>query len=164
MHRLVARVIRDRHRAEDDYPALISTTVRMLGTAVFSEALAWQRREDGDQLIAQIDTLWEHSDITAWPSPAPLPDKLGEQLVWLRIWSVRQLTRSANLDRAITLAGTVRTDCQRLLGDEHPDTLTAVNDLASAYLAAGWLEQAIPLFEQTLTDSRRLLGDEHPFS
>jgi len=33
---------------------------------------------------------------------------------------VRQLTKSANLDRAITLASTVRTDCRRVLGEEHP--------------------------------------------
>jgi hypothetical protein len=120
MHRLVARVIRDRHRADGgSYPALISTTGRMLGAAVFPEALAWQRRQDGDQLIAQIDTLWEHSDFTTQPAPPPLLDEIVDQLVSLRSWSVRQLTNSANLDRAITLANTVHTDCQRLLGGEH---------------------------------------------
>ena len=30
----------------------------MLATAVFPEAAAWQRRQDSDQLIAQIDTLY----------------------------------------------------------------------------------------------------------
>ena len=50
MHRLVARVIRDRHHAEDNYPALISTAVTMLATAVFPESLAWQRRQDGERI------------------------------------------------------------------------------------------------------------------
>jgi hypothetical protein len=45
----------------------------------------------------------------------------------------------------ITLASTVHTDCQRLLGEEHPDTLSSANNLAGAYSAAGRLEQAIPL-------------------
>jgi len=35
MHRLVARVIRDRHRAEGTYPDLISATATMRDTAVF---------------------------------------------------------------------------------------------------------------------------------
>jgi hypothetical protein len=118
MHRLVARIMRERHRAEGTYPALISTTVTMLVAALFPEAQAWQRRQDGDQLIAQIDNLWEHSDVTTGPPPPPLPDEVVQQLMSLRSWSVRQLTESASLDRAITLATTVRTDCQRLLGNE----------------------------------------------
>jgi hypothetical protein len=134
----------------------------MLGAAVFPKALAWQWRQDGDQLIAQIDTLWEHSDLTTRPPSPSLPDEVREHLVWLRSWSVRRLTGSANLERAITLANTVRTDCQRLLGEEPPNTLTSVNNLTDAYASAGRLEQAIALFEQTLTDRRRLLGEEQP--
>jgi hypothetical protein len=30
----------------------------MLATAVLPEAAAWQRRQDSDQLISQIDTLY----------------------------------------------------------------------------------------------------------
>lgn len=73
MHRLVARVIRERHREESSYRDLISTAVSMLDAAVFPEAVAWQRRQDGDQLIAQIDTLWEHSNLTTRPPPLSLP-------------------------------------------------------------------------------------------
>ena len=36
----------------------------------------------------------------------------------------------------------------RLLGADHPRTLTWRNNLASAYQAAGDPERAIPLFEQ----------------
>ncbi|MFF7490280.1 tetratricopeptide repeat protein, partial [Streptomyces luteogriseus] len=48
------------------------------------------------------------------------------------------------------------------LGEDHPDTLTSRNNLASAYESAGNLGRAIPLFEQTLADSLRLLGENHP--
>ena len=34
------------------------------------------------------------------------------------------------------------------LGADHPDTLTSLNNLAGAYMAAGKLPQALPLFEQ----------------
>jgi hypothetical protein len=60
------------------------------------------------------------------------------------------------------LAAATLTDSRRLLGAEHPNTLTSGNNLASAYRAAGRLDEAIPLFEQILTDRRRLLGAEHP--
>ena len=162
MHRLVARVIRDQHRDEGSYPDLITTTVSMLATAVFPETVAWQRRQEGDQLIAQIDTLWEHSNLTTRPPPPLLPEEVLQHLVWLRSWSVCQLTQSASLERAITLASTVHTDCQRLLGEKHPSTLSSAHNLALACSAAGRLEQAIPLYKQTLTDSRRVLGEEHP--
>jgi Tetratricopeptide repeat len=56
------------------------------------------------------------------------------------------------------------TDRQRLLAEDHPDTLRSARNLAYVYQEAGRLEQAIPLFEQTLTGCRRLLGQEHPLS
>lgn len=104
----------------------------MLATAVFSEAQAWQRRQDGDQLITQIDTLWAHSDLTTQPSPLPLPDEVVEHLVLLRSWSVCQLMGSADLDRAITLASTVRAECRRLLSQEHPLSQTVAANLQRA--------------------------------
>ncbi|HEX7537091.1 MAG TPA: tetratricopeptide repeat protein [Dermatophilaceae bacterium] len=54
------------------------------------------------------------------------------------------------------------TDCRRALGDDHPNTLASVNNLAGAYRSAGDLGRAIPLYEQALTDCRRILGDDHP--
>ncbi|MCG8968777.1 tetratricopeptide repeat protein [Streptomyces sp. CL12-4] len=56
----------------------------------------------------------------------------------------------------------VLTTCQRVLGEDHPDTLASRNSLATAYRDAGDLARAIPLFEQTLTDRRRVLGENHP--
>ncbi|MFE4612008.1 tetratricopeptide repeat protein, partial [Streptomyces niveus] len=50
----------------------------------------------------------------------------------------------------------------RVLGEDHPSTLTSRNNLAYAYESAGDLGRAIPLYEQTLTDSVRLLGEDHP--
>ena len=50
----------------------------------------------------------------------------------------------------------------RVLGTDHPDTLTSRSNLAVAYRAAGDLGRAIPLYEQTLTDSVRVLGGDHP--
>ncbi|GIH22838.1 hypothetical protein Aph01nite_11480 [Acrocarpospora phusangensis] len=41
---------------------------------------------------------------------------------------------------------------ERLLGGDHPDTLSCRNNLASSYCAVGEPGRAIALFEQTLAD------------
>lgn len=51
---------------------------------------------------------------------------------------------------------------QARLGQEHPDTLTLMNNLAGAYCALGQLDKALALHEQTLALSRAILGEEHP--
>jgi hypothetical protein len=56
------------------------------------------------------------------------------------------------------------TDRERMLGSDHPDTLTTRNNLAIAYHAAGRTTDAIPMFERTLAGCERLLGGEHPFT
>ncbi|MEV0043000.1 tetratricopeptide repeat protein, partial [Nocardia rhamnosiphila] len=51
---------------------------------------------------------------------------------------------------------------ERILGPDHPDTLTSRANLAYAHRAAGRVAEAIPLHEQNLTDSERILGPDHP--
>ncbi|MGW9210996.1 tetratricopeptide repeat protein, partial [Embleya sp. NPDC055664] len=51
---------------------------------------------------------------------------------------------------------------ERVLGDDHPDTLDSRDNLANAYVSAGDLGRAIALHEHTLKDRQRVLGDDHP--
>ncbi|KAF8179807.1 hypothetical protein K438DRAFT_1842852 [Mycena galopus ATCC 62051] len=48
------------------------------------------------------------------------------------------------------------------LSDEHPDTLTAMNNLASTYHSLGQFEDAEKLQLVALEKRRKILGDEHP--
>ncbi len=48
------------------------------------------------------------------------------------------------------------------LGGDHPDILTARNNLASSYRSAGRTDEAITLTEQVLADRERILGVDHP--
>jgi tetratricopeptide (TPR) repeat protein len=50
----------------------------------------------------------------------------------------------------------------RLLGQEHPDTLRAMNNLAQTLFAQGELAGARDLQERALEALHRLLGQEHP--
>ena len=51
---------------------------------------------------------------------------------------------------------------RRVLGDDHPDTLTSANNLAVDLRELGEHEQARDLDEDTLARRRRVLGDDHP--
>jgi tetratricopeptide (TPR) repeat protein len=51
---------------------------------------------------------------------------------------------------------------QRTLGNEHPDTLGAMNDLAHSYSDVGRRQEAMELTEKVLEASQRTLGNEHP--
>jgi len=60
-----------------------------------------------------------------------------------------------HLERAIELR-------RRLLGEDHPDTLSVMSDLAFLYRAEGNFTQAEPLASKVLEIRRRLLGEDHP--
>jgi tetratricopeptide (TPR) repeat protein len=51
---------------------------------------------------------------------------------------------------------------KRLLGDNHPDVATSLNNLAGLYLSQGRYEEAEPLLLQALELDKQLLGDNHP--
>lgn len=50
----------------------------------------------------------------------------------------------------------------RVLGKEHPDTLTSMNNLAGLYESQGKCEAAKALYEETLQLRKKILGLEHP--
>ncbi|MDB9312253.1 CHAT domain-containing protein, partial [Spirulina sp. CS-785/01] len=51
---------------------------------------------------------------------------------------------------------------KRLLGQEHPDVATSLNNLAFLYQSQGRYAEAEPLYRQALEMRKRLLGQEHP--
>ena len=68
------------------------------------------------------------------------------------------------LEEAIALYEQVLTDRTRVLGEDHPDTLTSRNNLASAYHAAGRLTEAIMRLQAVCADCLRILGPDHPLT
>ena len=51
---------------------------------------------------------------------------------------------------------------RKVLGDEHPDTLTSMHNLASVLSFQGYCADAKELDEYVLEIRRKVLGDEHP--
>jgi hypothetical protein len=51
-----------------------------------------------------------------------------------------------------------------VLGEDHPETLTSMNNLADTRHSLGDLDGARQLHEQALAGRRRVLGEDHPDS
>ncbi|WP_446725069.1 tetratricopeptide repeat protein [Nocardiopsis sp. N85] len=63
--------------------------------------------------------------------------------------------------RAASLERTLRSLVERL-GTEHPDTITARNNLATKYAQMGRRQAAVQQFELTLAEAIAVFGTEHP--
>jgi tetratricopeptide (TPR) repeat protein len=63
--------------------------------------------------------------------------------------------------RAASLERTLRSLVERL-GTEHPDTITARNNLATKYAQMGRRQAAVQQFELALAEAVAVYGDEHP--
>ena len=156
MHRLVARALRERAHNAGVLAQLFADGLDLIEAHTFDEAHAWARRADGSHLAAHIEALWR-------AGVAELPvEEVSSRVLAARSWAVRQLRAAADLIRAIDLAARTLTDSERVLGPDHPNTLTARSNLAGAYQSAGRLDQATPLYEATLTEREVVLGPDHP--
>lgn len=51
---------------------------------------------------------------------------------------------------------------RRVLGEEHPSTLTSMANLASTYRSQGRWAEAEQMFVQVMETRKRVLGEEHP--
>ncbi|NEQ86641.1 MAG: CHAT domain-containing protein, partial [Moorea sp. SIO2I5] len=51
---------------------------------------------------------------------------------------------------------------KKLLGQDHPDVATSLNNLALLYLSQGRYGEAEPLYRQALALTKKLLGQDHP--
>jgi tetratricopeptide (TPR) repeat protein len=161
VHRLVARVIRERLQDSDGLATtIIAAAIGKLSMLRIAEEQAWDHREQGAALVAHTFAVWDNvlnsigSDFFTAQQIAGCADMAG--------WAVRHLTVTADLSRATRIGEQVLADCERSLGCDHPNTLVSRYNLACSYESAGRLAEAIPLYETTLADCARVLGDDHP--
>ena len=69
---------------------------------------------------------------------------------------------AGRVDDAIAGFETLLADRLRVLGPDHPDTLSTRNNLAFWLGEAGRVDDAIAGFETLLTDQLRVLGPDNP--
>ncbi len=51
---------------------------------------------------------------------------------------------------------------KRVLGDDNPDTLASLNNVAALFYCKGEYYRALPLYEECLAKMKMVLGDDHP--
>ena len=158
-HRLTMRVARERQAEDGSLATLGAGVAGLLSVVTQSLTEPWQNRPAARDAVQQIMALHEYLE----PYLGGQDAALTETLLQLRGWALRCLNDLGDsFAQAIEYGQELVADCERVLGDTHPDTLTSRNNLARAYKAAGRLEEAIPLFERTLADRERVLGADHP--
>ena len=72
------------------------------------------------------------------------------------------LQELGDLQDARSLQQKTLADCHRILGEDHPGTLTSMHSLAVTLQELGDLQGAQQLQERLLTARRRALGEDHP--
>ena len=158
-HRLVMRVIRERLARQGRLAAACQAAAAALQARAGSLEQAWQDRPARRDLVEQILAVHEHAAAFSGEDGSDLTLAVLRLRGWA-LWFLNDLGDSAA--QAIAVGEPLLADRERVLGPDHPDTLTSRNNLAAAYRAAGRAAEAIPLHERTLADRERVLGPDHP--
>ena len=157
MHHLVARVIRERLIRHRQLGAVCRATASAL--EVYTKTLMELQdhaavREALRQVTALLENATEVED--------EADEELTKILLRLRFLALNCLIELGDsMPQAVAIGEQLTADLEWTLGSDHPDTLNAMNGLATAYRAAGRAAEAVPLFEQTLIGQVRLLGHDH---
>jgi lipopolysaccharide biosynthesis regulator YciM len=75
---------------------------------------------------------------------------------------VRVFLEKGEYDRALPLCEECLAKAKRILGEDHPDTLSSLNNLADLFRSKGEYDRALPLYEECLAKRKRVLGEDHP--
>ena len=156
-HRLVRRIVRDGLARRDRLVAVCRAAVAALDTRAAALAGSQDRVAIRD-ILGQVTALREN----VAGSAAEADEEFAKTLLSLRFWALYDLNELGDsASQAIVVGKSLVVDSERVLGFDHPDTLTSQNNLAVAYQVAGRPAEAIPLFERTLAALERLLGPDH---
>jgi tetratricopeptide (TPR) repeat protein len=157
-HRLVTRVIREQLSASGVLADACQAAASLLEARTESPDDPWHEHPGAAREVIEHITALQESAIQC-----PADSRLGEIMIKPREWAVWCLIQLGDNDaRAVMLSEPLLADCERLLGLDDPDTLTARNDLANAYYRVGRLDEAIALHQQNLDDRERFLGADDP--
>lgn len=119
----------------------------------------WQKVNATDAATALIDATILKPAIKAIDDQfkdqpaldARLRQVLAERYFDLGLFAAAQPLQQAVLDTR-----------RRVLGDEHPDTLSAIGNMAFLLKSLGKYTEAEPYYREAMTKFRRVLGEDHP--
>jgi tetratricopeptide (TPR) repeat protein len=152
VHRLLQTVVRANLEAE------VERTWAAAAIRVLRAGFPYESNEVGNwpecqRLLPHVFAVVDHGrrldvEATAW--------------LWLLHQAAVYMRSRGQYRQALPLHEQAAAVRRRVLGDDHPDTLISMSNLALARRALGDLHGARDLFEQVLTTRRRVLGDDDP--
>ena len=150
IHRLVQEVMIDQLEKDEKY-AICSLAIDLV-----LEIWPEERYESWSQiepLLPHVESLVEHTS-----SYDLQTDRVASLLLYVAIYfnDIGQYNLAEPLyERALAIR-------EKVLGEEHPDTATTLNNLAWLYESQGRYDEAEPLYERALAIYEKVLGEEHP--
>ncbi|KAF2633333.1 kinesin light chain, partial [Macroventuria anomochaeta] len=150
VHRLVYQALRDRLQVQGQLMQWTQRTIKQL-LQVFpnddhSNRSKWRR------LLPHAQHALSHS----------LADSNDEERLDLASKCAGTLYSDGRYQEAEELDVEVMQTRRRVLGEEHPETLTSMANLASTYRNQGRWKEAEELGVQVMQTMKRVLGEEHP--
>ena len=112
MHRLLARVLRERDQAAGQWVGTVTAALGVLEPLLFPEAQAWARRSEGAGLAVQVQALWD-ADAAAGTADPGFPAAARPPAAPAR-----------RPGRAIDAGARTLTDSMRVLGPDHQVTMS----------------------------------------
>jgi tetratricopeptide (TPR) repeat protein len=149
IHRLVQTVIKD--EMSDTDSLTLCTTVIDLCDQSFPQILTNENRKICRDYVDQVLGPLLDLEIIRTEKFADIADRVG--------WFLREDGKISDSERISLQAVKINTEIR---GDDHPATLTTMNNLAETYRAQGKTAEAAALHEQVLEKRKRILGDDHP--
>jgi serine/threonine protein kinase/tetratricopeptide (TPR) repeat protein len=166
-----------RHKTAFAVAALIAAVlVAATGVSVWQAVLAKQSQKESEAISKFLTELFQSPDPARNGHTITVAEILGAAAKKLETDLANQPARQAELQatlggtyqslglyrEAIPLQEKVRDYYLTNAGPENPETLTAMNNLASSYDYAGRTDEALKLGEEVLARSRKVPGPEHP--
>jgi tetratricopeptide (TPR) repeat protein len=153
MHRVLADFLRAQSTdPESELRELVGPVLGLLGWTTLENPKAWPVISSvvphAYALVAGIERLADPGGVVAASE--------------LRARIANSLWAQGVVLAARTLGEQVLADDQRILGPDHPNTLSAAGNLANMLYAAGAFAAARSLQEQLLAQMQRVLGPDHP--
>jgi tetratricopeptide (TPR) repeat protein len=149
IHRLVQMVIKD-EISDADSMTLRHTIINLCDQS-FPREWANDNRDLCRICIDQIMCPLSDLEVIRTEKSADVMYRVG--------WFLRDDGKISDSERLSLQAVEIRTE---ILSDDHPSTLSAIDNLAMTYWAQGRTGDAARLQEELLAKRKRILGDDHP--
>jgi tetratricopeptide (TPR) repeat protein len=152
VHRLLQTVVRAGLDSQAQQ-AWAGVAVRLLRGAFPAESYQVVSWPESERLLPHVLAAVDHGRRL---------DVEPKRCLWLLSQAATYLWSRGQYRQALPLAEQALAGLRQLLGEDHPDILQSMHDLANICQELGDLQRAHHLFQQTLAARRRILGEDHP--